>query len=85
MLGAEAGIDGEQLTEAGEEQPGADEEHERQRDLKGDQRAPHEAGSAAGRAGAPVLAQDEVQVEPGELSERDGADDEALHQRQTRS
>ena len=81
MLGTEPGIDGEQLTEAGKEQPGPDEEHERQRDLEGDQRAPHEARVAAGRAGAPVLAQDQVQVEPRELRERDGADDEALHQR----
>ena len=76
VLGDEARIDAEQALEAGEQQAGADQQDEGQRDLRDDQRAADHLRGAAGRARAAFLAQHVAQVDARELQRRSGADDD---------
>ena len=57
MLGAESGVDREQLSKAPREQPGADEEDQRQGDLGDDEPAANPVTPAGARLGALGLSQ----------------------------
>ena len=84
MLGRESGVDAKELPEARQEQPRADEEDERQRDLRDDERPAHSPGAASRRARSAVFSQHDAQVEAGDVHRRHGADDHAERSRHDR-
>ncbi len=82
VLRDEAGIDVQELAEAGQQQPGADQEDERRADLGDHQGAPREARARAGRATTSLFPKNEVQVLVREVPGRHRADDDAEQRRQ---
>ena len=85
MLGPEPGSTASSFRKLAKSRPGSDEQDEGEPDLHDDESAAYETRAPACRSRAAVVAQDEVEVEAGELRERHGADDESLHEGQTRS
>ena len=77
MLGGEPWVDAQQVAEAGEQQPRADEQYERERDLRDDERSAYCPRGAASRPRPAVFAQDDAQVHARDVHGRDQADDDA--------
>ena len=78
MVDVEPGLDGEDALEAGEQQAGADEQHERERDLRGhEQRARTARAAPARRAAAPFFAEAWLRFMRRTAEDRDQADEEA--------
>jgi hypothetical protein len=77
VLGGEPRVHAENLLEAGEQQAGADQQDERERDLRDDQHAACLTRTASRRASSPILAQDEGEVQARKLQRGHRADDQA--------
>ena len=80
MLGVEAGVDGEQLIEAANQQTGTDEQHEAKGGFTDDERAVQTMLAAAGGVGARGVAQGESGVEPGAAPCREYTEEQASQQ-----
>ena len=81
ILRLEAGIDAQQFVEAADEQSSADQQQQRQRDLRHDERAAHAIPLCAIAAAAPALFQHRVQFGPRELNGRSQPKQPARHYR----
>ena len=78
----EPGIDAKQPLEAREQQPGAHQQHERQRNLRHHEPAPDESRAAPHRAAPAFLAEHVAQAGARELHRRCGADNQSEQHRQ---
>ena len=77
LLRAEPGIDVQDAYEAHRKETGADQQDERQRDLGDDQNAARGRCRAAGRSGAPALAQQRFEISARDVKRRDRAEYQA--------
>ena len=82
VLGDKSGVDAKQPLEAGEKQAAADEQHERERNLRDDECAPDVSRAAPGCAAAAFLPQDAAQAGARQMHGGRGANDEAEEKRQ---
>ena len=81
-LASKPGLHAEDALEAGEQQPGADEQHEGERDLRRHEHAPRDARAAAGGARAPFFAEALAQVHLPQAQNRDEADEDGERERE---
>jgi hypothetical protein len=85
VVDAEPGIDPLEAEEAVDEQPGSDEQHERERNLGDDEyRARPRATAAAGRPAIACLVEDGRRVGPRALPRRDEPEHERAAERDER-
>ena len=82
VVGDKSGVDAKQPLEAGEKQAAADEQHERERDLRDDECAPDVSRASPCRAAAAFLPQDAAQAGAHQMHGRGGANDDAEEERQ---
>ncbi len=82
MLWREAGIDTQQEPETGEQQTGADQQHECQPDLRDDEPSANAARASPRRAAPALVAEHGAQVQACELHRRHRANHESEHERQ---
>ena len=82
LLGVEPGVDGGELREAADQEPGAGEQHHRERHLGHDQRAAHPRPAAIGDRATPGLLQRSGQAGRRRLERGHHPEDEAGHDRQ---
>ena len=76
-VGSEPGIDSQHAAEAREQQAGADEQDEGERDLRHDQRPAQRPRAASARSGSPFFAQHHGQIRRQDTGDRDQPEHEA--------
>jgi hypothetical protein len=77
---AKARVDAKHRSEAREEQPSADQKHERERDLRRRENAAHATSRAAGRSGASAFAQQRSNVRSRQLRDRHEPGEQSHHE-----